>query len=131
MSDGISGYNTTLTGSVTGKVGQLTKLGINGMEVNDIDVTWMESPERWREFIAGLKDAKEIQCEALYEKANMAMLLAALGDVNEDWTILLPDGSIFMCEGYIKTLGAAIPMDDKISQPLNIKLSGKPTFTPA
>jgi predicted secreted protein len=128
---GISGFGTTLAGGSAGTIGMITKLSITGLEVNDIDITTMESPDGWREFIAGLKDAKEIQCDMLYENNNMDTILAALGDVNETWTITLPDGATFVCDGYIKAVGGVgIPMDDKISQTFSIKLSGAPTFTP-
>ena len=128
---GISGFGTTLAGSVTGAIGQVTKISLSGQDVNDIDITTMLSPNGWKEFIAGLKDAKEITLDLLYEGANMDTILGALGGENENWTITIPDAATFVCEGYVKALGTQIPMDDKISQSMTIKLSGEPEFTPA
>lgn len=131
MSNGISGFGTTVEGATTGEIGELTRVGLPGQEVNDIDVSTMQSPERWREFIAGMKDAREIQMDLLYEQDQLATVLAAVGGTNENWTVTFPDGATFVCAGYIKSTGEAAPMDDKISQTIVIKLSGKPTFTPA
>lgn len=131
MSNGISGFGTTVKGASQGEIGEVTRLSIPGQQASVIDVSTMKSPDGWREKIAGFKDARQLQIDMLYESENMASLLEGLGDSNEEWTVTLPDGSTFVCDGFIQDLGEAIPMDDKITQSMVIELSGKPVFTPA
>lgn len=129
--EGISGFGTTLEGASTGPLGMITRMQLGGLDVTtDIDITTMNTPARWMLFIAGLKDAKDVSMDLLYEKTNMATILAALGGTNEAWTITFPDGSTLVCDGYIKHLGSQIPVNDKIAQTATLKLSGPPTFTP-
>lgn len=125
---GISGFGTRLSGASTGAIGMITKVNINGVEVDMLQVTTMNSPGRYRQFIAGLKDAKDMTLELVYQKDNMAVLLAAQGAPNELWTVTFPDGSTYVQLGFFKKLGTAIPFDDKITQSASLQFSGSPTF---
>ncbi len=130
MGEGISGFGSTLVGAVTGEIGEITNISVPGLEANAIDKTNMKSTDGWKEKIAGLKDAKQIQADLIYEADNMATILEAVGEANESWTITFPDGSTFVCDGFIQSLGGTkIPMDDKIVQSITIELSGVPVFT--
>lgn len=125
---GISGFGTTISGAVAGPIGQVTKVGLEGQDVTDIDITTMNAPSKWMKFVAGLKDAKTLQLELLYGPLNTNTLLAALGGATQVWTITLPDTCSFAVTGYIKSLGTQIPLNDKISQTCVIRLSGPPVF---
>lgn len=127
---GCLGVGTTLQGATFGPMGMIVRVGLPGPQVNqDIDVTTMNVVEKWMAFIAGLKNAGEVNLDLVYHKTNQASVMTALGGANESWTITLPDGSTFVCSGYLKGVGATIPHDDKITQTVNLKLSGKPVFT--
>lgn len=128
---GISGYGTTLEGFSTGTIVKIREIGVDGMEVDDIEVSDMKSTNRWKEFIAGMMDAGEISLDLLYEKANHDAVQSALGGSNELWTIEFPDGSTFACNGYLKGVGIAAPHDDGITQEATLKLSGAPEFVPS
>lgn len=130
-SDGMSGFGTTLSGASVGTIANITNVEIPGMEVNNIDISTMGSPDGWKEFVAGMKDAGEITLGLLYEASQHDTIQSALGGAPEDWTITLPDTSTFVCPGYISRLGITIPMDDGITQDATIKLTGKPSFTAA
>ena len=129
-SDGISGFGATLSGASTGAIAQITSISVSGMEVDDLDVTTMLSPNGWKEFVAGLKDASEIALQLLYFKTAHNTIQGALGSANEAWTVTLADSATFVCSGYIKSLGIESPMEDKMTQSCTIKLSGEPEFTP-
>jgi hypothetical protein len=130
---GTRGFGTTLSGATTGVIAEIISVGLSGQDVTDIDVSSMDSPDGWMEFIPGMINAGEIQLNILYSAAQMDAILDALGggaeQENEDWTITFSDGSTFVCSGYLKSLGTQIPMNDKIAQTVGLKLSGKPTFT--
>jgi hypothetical protein len=38
---------------------------------------------------------------------------------------------VFACDGILESLSQAIPLDNKVTQRLSIKLSGVPSFTAA
>jgi predicted secreted protein len=128
---GTHGHGTTLSGATTGSIGQILSVGLPDQSVDDLDVTTMASTNKWREFIPGLKDAGSMTLQLLYEKANYNTVQGALGAAPEEWTITLPDGSTFVCSGYIKSSGGDSPHEDKITQSVTLKLSGEPTFTAA
>jgi hypothetical protein len=129
---GISGFGVTLQGSVTGAIGMVTKLGIDGFEVDALDISTMNNPQRWKTFIAGMKDAKQISIDLLYEDRNTVHILGSVGNPNENWTVTFSDGSTFVCSGFImKFTPANAPDNDKITGSLAIKLSGIPVFASA
>lgn len=128
--DGIDGYGTTLVGATLNAIGMITRVSLSGCDADMIDITTMNTTGKWKRFIAGLKDAKDVSFDLVYEKANMATLLGGLGGAAEVWTIEFPDGSTFACSGVIQHLGTTSPNGDKITQTLTIKFSGQPTFTP-
>jgi len=124
---GSMGYGTTLQGATAGAIGMINKVSIPGQDIDDIDVTTMNSPGKWKQFISGLKNPGEMRLDMLYHKTNMTVLQAALG-VSQVWTVVLPDGSTFVFTGYLKNLGTEIPYQDKISQSGTFKISGAPTW---
>jgi predicted secreted protein len=124
------GYGTTLSGSISGQIAEIQRIGLPDQKVDDLDVTTMTSPDKYKEFIAGLIDAGTISMDVLYTKACYQQIQNALG-VFQVWTITLPDGSTFVGSGYINAQGGESPYEDKITQNVGLKLSGKPAFTPA
>jgi hypothetical protein len=131
---GSTGTGVTLQGSVTGPVGMIVKITFDGQEAGETDVTTSNNAianQKYRTFIPTLLDAKGANLDLLYERENMALILSRLAQPNEAWTITFPDGSTFVTQGHIKKLGTAIPDDDKITQTLTLRFSGKPSFNSA
>ena len=130
--DGMSGLGTTLTGSSTGLLGAIRKISFPGMSAGEIDLSTLDSVDGWKEFIASMKDTGSLSFEVVYSAARAEALFAAFAGANETWTIALPDGSTFACDGFIKELGGEIPMEnDSVVQTVGLRMSGPPTFTPA
>jgi predicted secreted protein len=125
------GCGATLTGSVNGAFAEIMSINLPDQKRDDIDVTTMDSTDMWREFIPGLKDAGSLTMQLLFEKANYSKVQTAFAGNPETWTIGIPDGSTFSCSGYLNANGGEIPLDEKITQSVTLKLSGKPTFVPA
>jgi predicted secreted protein len=123
------GSGTTLQGSSTGAIGMVNKISIEGQETDEIDVTTMNTPLRWRAFVAGLKDAKGINVDLTFEATNTGILIAAVNAaIVETFTVTFPKGSTFSNLGFIKKHGIMIPFDTKITASLLIRLSGPPTW---
>jgi hypothetical protein len=131
---GQGGFKTTLGGSSnftgTSVVSEITSISLPELGMTDIDVSSFDSANNYMEFIGGSVDPGVIDIELNYDKAVDALLIAALGDVNETWTITFPDASTWATNGYINKMGGGTSApNDKISRVLSIKCSGIPTHS--
>jgi predicted secreted protein len=131
MAGGISGYGTTLSGSISGAIARIRRITTGGGGTKVIDVSAADSPDAYNEFIAGMTDAGALTLDLVYDKTNYDAVQNALGGSNETWTITLSDNSTFVASGFLKGNDLAIPMDDAVTQSASLKISGKPTFTAA
>lgn len=128
--NGTLGYGTTLSGATTGSIAEIVSIEIDGMEADEVDVTTMDSTNGWKEFLAGLKDAGSMTLTLVFEAANYAKILAAFAGTAEAWTITLPEGSTFVCTGWIKSAGnMSVPVEGRIENTATLRWSGEPTFT--
>ena len=92
-----------------------------------IDVTSLDSTGGYREFIGGFRDGGSITL-------SMNFTMATYNDFNEDfesatlqtYSIVLPDtgATTFSFSGLVTELGMAIPLDDKVTSDVTIKVSG-------
>jgi hypothetical protein len=136
---GTSAYGGTLAvtdGTNTTTVTQITKIGLGPGGVTDIDISTMDGANKWKEFIPGMIEAGEFNCDVNFEDGQETTLLALVGVTGRTWTMQFNDGttqaksSKFACLGYLKPFGFDGPMDSNpITQSLTIKLSGLPTVT--
>ncbi|WP_327376197.1 hypothetical protein OG393_20960 [Streptomyces sp. NBC_01216] len=101
-----------------------------------IEVTAHDSPDKYREFIKGLKDGGEVEITLNYDPGNSTH--AALdADFEEDdlrayQVIILPgddDEHTWGFSALITDLGDAYPIEDKMERTATFKISGKPTLT--
>jgi predicted secreted protein len=102
-----------------------------------IEVTAHDSPNRYREFIKGLKDGGEVEITLNYAPGN-ASHQALDDDFEEDdlrdyQVILLPDDvdeHTWQFSGLITGISGEMPTEDKMERTVTVKISGKPTLTP-
>ena len=132
---GIGGFTTRITGAVNFQIGthiaEVTSISLPELGMTDIDVSSMDSTQNFMEFVGGSVDPGVIDVELNYDAAVDTLLLAALGDANEVWTITLPDASTWACNGYVNKMGGGSSApNDKISRVMSIKCSGVSTHTP-
>ncbi len=128
-SDGNSGFGATLAGTTTTSVGQLRNISFPGLSVDDVDISNMDSPDAYKEFVAGMIDGGTVEFEGVWEVTDMAALYAtAKSRVAEIWTITFPDSgtATFTFTGYINSLGGSIPYDGEITMNGAIKITGEP-----
>jgi hypothetical protein len=120
--------NASATTSLSSFIGEVTSINLPEIGVTDIDVSSFDSASNYMEFVSGSKDPGLIDIELNYDKAEDALLLAAMGEANEVWQISFPDDSIWKSVGYIDKMGGGTTApNDKISRVASIKLTGVPT----
>ena len=129
---GIGGFATTIKGTVNftagAEISEVTSISLPELGMTDIDVSSFDSAQNYMEFVGGSVDPGVVDVELNYDKATDALLLAAIGDANETWTITFPDSSTWATDGYINKMGGGTTApNDKISRTMSIKCSGVPT----
>lgn len=102
-----------------------------------IEVTAHDSPNQYREFVKGLKDAGEVTATINYDPRSAS--ISALDDdfeekdLREYQIVLLPtttDEHTWTFSALITDLGDAFPIDDKMEREVTFKISGKPDLLP-
>ncbi|MFE9765120.1 phage tail tube protein [Streptomyces sp. NPDC005808] len=101
-----------------------------------IEVTAHDSPDKYREFVKGLKDGGEVEITINYDPGD-ATHLALDADFEEDdlrdyQVVILPgkdDEHTWEFSALITSLGDEFPHDDKMERTCTFKISGKPVLT--
>lgn len=113
-------------------IANVTNLSGPEIERETYDVTAHDSPNGWREFIGGLKDAGEVSIEVNFDPRDHADLLADLDDINaRDYKIVFPNAiGTWAFKAFMTGFSSESPVDDKQSGELTFKVTGEPVLTP-
>ncbi len=113
-------------------VARLLNIGPPELSRDDMDVTDHDSPDGFKEFIPGLKEAGEVPIEGHLiptDDTQKGLLAAVDIDEPESWTIEFPTvPKLYITfDGYVKSykVGDA-PVDGKLTFNATIKVTGKP-----
>ena len=116
------------------RIANLTSIGEIGVESEEIDTTDLDSPDNYKEFIAGSKDAGEVSLAGnIKNEANVEKMLAlAEAQTVEEWVVTYPSGAKWTFNGFVKSFkdGEKTP-DGLATFSATIRVSGKPTYTVA
>jgi predicted secreted protein len=110
-------------------VGEVTNITMPGLSRDAVDATHTESTQGWREFIPGLKDAGEVTIEMNYvhESASDTLIRAqfALNALN-NYRIVFDESPLsgIQFAGIVTGYEVEVPLDDKKSATLTVKVSG-------
>ena len=131
---GVFANKTTL--KVGSAIAELTAVDFTGMTLDMIDVSSMDSPGQFREYVAGMKDGGEISIEGNFTTATAANVLVNLlsaGTKTTGATIVYPTSPVatltFDC--FVTAYEVTAPFDGKIGFSGTLKVTGKPIFTQA
>ena len=111
-------------------------VAVNGYNTQrtSIDVSHLNSPNQWKEFLAGMKDAGEISID-VHHDANID-IDETLYDLETDaLTLTFPlkagqtNPATFECQAFCSGYQMNGPLDDRIAATVSFKLTGQPTFT--
>lgn len=135
---GIDGYGVVLSrGNGAGPpevftaVGNVQNLGGPELSRETYDVTAHDSPDKWREFIGGLKDGGEVSVEVHYDPDKHDTYITDFSDVNaRSWRIVWPQAlGQWDFKAILTGFNPSAPVDDKLAAELTLKVTGKPTIT--
>jgi predicted secreted protein len=142
MSDATKGLGTILyyaSGTNTTAVGNVKSITGPDISVDVLDYTTMDATNNWREKTSGLKDQGALTFDVNYDGSaggNANALHGLIGNTSYTWGIIFNDHtsggtncSKFTSAGFLSRLGFAIPFDDMVTQPIEVVLSGEPTYT--
>ncbi len=97
---------------------------------DQVDVTHMQSPDRRREFIAGLIDGGEASFEMNWipgsdadEELN-AILDAEADERRRTWRIIYPNNVVHTFDADLTGYEPAVPTDDKMTATVTLKVTG-------
>jgi predicted secreted protein len=99
-----------------------------------VDFTHHGSPERWREFKPGLKDAGEttLVYNLIPGEADDDVIADHFAsNAVDDWRVTYPNGATLDIRGFATSHSHATPLDDKMTGSATFKISGKPVLTAA
>ena len=140
MSDAFSGVGTTF-GRANGIASSLptftTIAEVNSIDGpnksrDTIDVTSLNSTDGYREFIPSFRDAGEVSLEMNFTQAGYIIMTDDFEtEDSREYRITLPDtgGTLIEFDAYVTSLGLGIPMDDKVTAPVTLKITGPVRIT--
>jgi len=112
-------------------VAELTKIDGPACKRDDIDVTSHDS-SYWKEFLPGLIEAGEIDCEGNYVPGDAGMLevidAISLDTSLVSFAVVAPNGYGFSGNGMLTAFKVSLPFDDKAEVSFTLKISGELTF---
>lgn len=117
--------------------GEITSITPPARARDSVDASHELSPSAHREFIAGLVDAGEVTVEMNFVPGGATFLaICAEYDLSgssavKNRQIVFPDGSILAFAAFVTGDAPELPLDDKMSISVTLKVSGKPTLTQA
>jgi hypothetical protein len=119
-------------------IAEVTSINPPEMQSEDVKVSHMESPGGYHEYIPGMREAGEVSFDINFLPANPTHngTTGLAGDHRNrtvrNWRIDLAGGGAFwLFAGYVKSFKVAIPVDDKVSASVSIKVTGEPILSAA
>lgn len=117
-------------------VSEVTNISPPKLSRDTVDATHNASPEKWREYIAGLKDGGEMSIEMNFvpgSAGNTLILESFNDDEPMNCKIEFPDSpaTVWSFKAFCTGFEPDDPVDDRMSATATFKLTGKPSFVGA
>ncbi|MBY6141123.1 outer capsid protein Hoc [Leisingera daeponensis] len=126
IGDGFDGGSTIYT-----KLGEVTGITSPGITREAIDATHLESPDDFREYIAGLLDTDPATISFNYNPSATDALYAAMIAGKGDFRITYPNGVKLDFSGIPQSWKPGDPSTTTMAGEFTVKPSGKPTLSAA
>ena len=114
------------------RIANLTSIGEIGVESEEIDATDLDSPDNYKEFIAGSKDAGEVSLAGnIKDESNVEKMLAlAESQSVEEWTVTYPSKATWKFKAFVKSFKDGEKTTDGLATfTATLRISGKPVYT--
>jgi hypothetical protein len=127
-------FDTTLVPPAYVVLAEVTNITPPALARDMVEATHTESPDKWREFIPGLRDAGEVTLELnfLPEGAATTRLLALINsDEPSQSRIRFNDAAPeidWVFTAFLSAFEPEAPVEDKMTASVTFKLTGKPAF---
>ena len=113
---------------------EVNTVGLPNENTEFIDVTHATSPNKRREFIAGLVDPGEVSMELNMVQADYKQLRDDLGGDERNYEITIPDDNYstkptIEFPGIVSSLEVELGVEDKVTCSVTFKVTGDPTYT--
>jgi predicted secreted protein len=113
-------------------IAEVTSITMPNLSRDAVDATHMQSPDGWREFIPGLKDAGEVTVELnfVFGNASEALILAQFATKTLSACKILfiesPETGVSF-SAIVTGFERTVPLDDKMTATMTLKVSGTVT----
>ena len=141
MSDAFSGVGTKFqrgsdtesssAGEVYASIAEINSIDGPNKSRETIDVTSLDSTDGYREFITSFRDSGEVTLEMNFTRDGYDQMNDDFeSDSAKMYRIKLPDAgnTTFEFSAYVTSLGLGIQMDDKVTAPVTLKITGTVTM---
>lgn len=115
-------------------IAQVRTVSGPSLAMDTIDVTTHDSPNGWREFVAGLAQVGEVTLEIVFDPDNVTHA-AAWDDLQDrrefrGFQLVFPDATATTWEfdGMVTAFQPEAPVDDALTAAMTVMLSGAPTL---
>lgn len=116
-------------GSSYDAIAEVNSIQPPGWSQDAIDVTHMTSPSGYREYIAGLKDAGEVQIAINYIPSASDAVIAAFDSATlKQFRITHPNNVTLVFTAIVTSYQTDVPVGDKMSATITLKITGKPVW---
>ncbi|MDX9804005.1 MAG: phage tail tube protein [Dehalococcoidales bacterium] len=122
----------TLLKRDTNSIAEINSISGPNLTRDTIDVTSLNSIGGYREFIPGFRDGGEVTLSCNWVRDEWDDWLADFqSDTIQSYNITLSDtaGTVINFSAYCVGLGVEVPMDDKVTNEVTLKISGAVTLT--
>ena len=132
-STAVSGVGTLFrrwSGSTWVNIAEVSSISGPSMTRETIDVTSLDSTGGYREFIAGFRDAGNVQLAMNFTRTTFDTMKDDFeSDTAQNYEIVLPDAenTTLEFEGLVIECPLEVPTGDKITSSVNIKVTGAVT----
>ena len=133
MSNAVSGIGASFrrwdsTGGTWEKIAEVLNIGGPTMSRDTIETTSLDNTDGYKTFIGALRDGGDISFGMIFARDTYEQMKDDFeSDDLQNYEIVLPDddNTTLEFEGLITELPLDVPIDDKITCDISIKISGK------
>lgn len=116
-----------------GTVSEVKAINFDGFQVEEVDTTHMQSPNRYREFKPTLKNSQSVTIESHFLSKDNPQKTMKTNFENMaiiGWKLELPDGTEFLWKGFVSNfVPGPVVVDNVVSLSFTIRISGAVQIT--